>query len=271
MSGRTFDEKEVAEIFRLAATRQEKALQALSPGGGLTLEELKAIGEEAGISPTFIVNAAQRVGKSAPAAKRDRFVGVPIGFTRTVDLPASFDDTHWQQLVAALHDELDVIGETRTDGNTRIWQSDIGQMVVEPAGGTYRLRLKLAKDTFRGTLIMSSVLMVMGLFFMLVLAAKGDLFVNMEKTLFISMFSILGLLGYGYAGIKFPGWVADKEAGLDNAFDRVLAALDAEVLESDTKNAVAAAAVATLEQPSLDLDEVNPASSTQTTRRRTRS
>lgn len=266
MAGRTFDEQEVAEIFRLASSRQDKALRALSPGGGLTLEELKAIGEEAGISSTFIANAAQQVGRTVPASKRKRFMGLPVGFTRNMDLPATFDDQHWSQLVAGLHDELDVIGETRTDGDSRIWQSDIGQMVVEPAGEGYRLRLKLSQDALRGALMMSAALTFMGLFFMLVLATKQDLFVDLAKTVFVSMFSVAGLTGFGYSAFKSPRWVADRESQIDRVLDQLQTTMDTRhVTKAQTATVAASAA------PTLDLDDPEPESVPNPARRKTRS
>lgn len=263
MANRTFDEQEVAEIFRLAAKRQDNALRALSPGGGLTLEELTEIGKEAGISPNFIKGAVQQLSHAPPAAKVDRIAGFPVGFTRTIDVPASFDEEHWNRLVSSLHDELDVLGRTHVAGNTRVWESDIGQLVAEPRGEGYRLRLKLAKDAFRATLIMGSVLSFMGLFFMLVLASKGDLFVDMAKTMFISMFAVAGLSGLGYGAFQFPRWISDKEARIDQVLEDLLAGMDAASLET--------VAEAPAPRLTVEPDHTILTDTPQSTRRKTRS
>ncbi|MEM8484305.1 MAG: hypothetical protein AAF564_02090 [Bacteroidota bacterium] len=271
MAGRTFDEKEVAEIFRLAAKRQDNALRALSPGGGLTLEELTAIGQEAGISPNFIAGAVQQLSHAPPAAKIDRLAGFPVGFTRTIDVPASFGEEHWNRLVSSLHDELDVLGRTHTAGNTRIWESEIGQMVAEPREEGYRLRLKLSKDTFRGALIMGGVMTVMGIFFMLVLASKGDFLVDMAKTLVVSMFAIAGLAGLGYGAVKFPNWVADKEARIDHVLENLLAGVDAASLETVPPTTEAEVTQASTTRLSLDPEQAPLTDTQQTTHHKTRS
>jgi hypothetical protein len=55
----------------------------------------------------------------------------------------------------------------------------------------------------------------MGLFFILVLAAKGDFLVDMAKTIFVSMFSVAGLGGLGAAAFWLPRWRKEQERQME--------------------------------------------------------
>ena len=69
MTQRRYGEEEVREIFSLATTGGMRERSLPSESGGLTLEELQRIGEQAGIEPARVAHAAQSLdarGKPAP-------------------------------------------------------------------------------------------------------------------------------------------------------------------------------------------------------------
>lgn len=96
---RRFSDSEVEEIFSRAARRQEIAERnAPVPGGGFSLDELRAIGAEAGIDPDAVAAAAlEVVGRSVGAAERE---GEAVHHGRLV--PAELSDRAWEAVVAEL-------------------------------------------------------------------------------------------------------------------------------------------------------------------------
>ena len=56
---------------------------------------------------------------------------------------------------------------------------------------------------------------MMGLFFMLLVAAKGDFAVDLGKTLFVSMFSVVGLGSIGVSAYQLPRWRRERERQME--------------------------------------------------------
>jgi hypothetical protein len=56
----------------------------------------------------------------------------------------------------------------------------------------------------------STIFIAMGLFFMLMVATKGQFGLN-AKTLFVSMFSVVGLAGLGVSAYRLPRWRTERE------------------------------------------------------------
>lgn len=111
---RTFSEEDAHAIFARAAERQEALRRADAEArSGLTLEDLKRIGAEAGIAPELVAAAAAE--RSAQPGER------PEGgsFRRVLGVP--LDDTVWEGLVLALRDEFGTRGQASGVGRLHEW------------------------------------------------------------------------------------------------------------------------------------------------------
>lgn len=212
---RRYTEQEIAEIFRQAAADQESADTQRPHSSGLTLAELERIGKEAGISPEFISRAAASVDRKRPAPPPTTFLGLSVSAAHTIDLPGPFTDKDWELLVADLHDHFQAPGKIRRTGSIRQWENGSLRVLVEPIESGYRLRLHALNDILRGGLMGGLVVFAMGLFFMLLVAAKGDFAVDLAKTLFVSMFAAAGLGGMGLSAARLPGWRKEQRRRME--------------------------------------------------------
>lgn len=213
MSQRRYTEKEIASIFKQASEAQEAAQRQLQQSEGLTLEEIAAIGKEAGITPEFIAQAAANVDRKVEKQPAETYLGIPYSTSRTIDIPGSFTDDDWTQLVTKLHDTFQVHGNITQQGATRKWQAEGIKVLVEPAGEGYRARLSALNEQHRGILVGATVMFVMGLFFLAIVASKGDLLT--AKAMFVSMFSIVGMGAFGGSSLKLSKWRREQEAKMD--------------------------------------------------------
>ena len=64
MAKRRYGDQEVREIFSLATTGGMRDGSLPAESGGLTLDELQRIGQEAGIEPARVAQAAERLDRS---------------------------------------------------------------------------------------------------------------------------------------------------------------------------------------------------------------
>ena len=113
-----FSEEDARRIFARAAERQGAGD---APAEGLSLDELKAIGEASGIDPAHVAAAAAelRAGAAAPAPRR--FLGVPSSIRATRMLPVPLSDEAWEVLVEDLRDTFRQTGVATEIGRTREW------------------------------------------------------------------------------------------------------------------------------------------------------
>ena len=150
---RRFNEAEVAAIFERAAARdeprEESGRQLVPTSEGLTLAQLQDVGREIGIAPGVIAEAAvmldvrERVEKVATR----RFLGLPVGVERTVQLRRRLSDEEWERLVVQLREIFDARGVMRQEGSLRQWRNGNLQALLEPTDDAQRIRLR----TFKGT------------------------------------------------------------------------------------------------------------------------
>src|SRR5687768_4485025 len=101
MTDRRFNEAEVDAIFKRATETQQARGRQLSSGDGMTLAELQEIGREAGIAPELVRQAALSIQQAGTASSR-RFLGIPVGVSRTVDLGRQLTEQEWERLVVDL-------------------------------------------------------------------------------------------------------------------------------------------------------------------------
>src|SRR5947207_1811830 len=108
MNERRFNDEEVAAIFARAteARAPDRRQPAHSSGEGMTLAQLEEIGREVGIEPDALRHAAMTLGREGQATTR-RFLGLPVGVGRSVDLGRALSDAEWERLVVDLRDTFD--------------------------------------------------------------------------------------------------------------------------------------------------------------------
>src|SRR5918999_400027 len=144
MTERRFNEAEVAAILERAAEAQHTGSHQLPSGEGMTLAELQTIGSEVGIDPRLVAQAAHALDRAGRSTSR-RFLGLPIGVGRTIDLDRKLTDVEWERLVVDLRDTFDARGTIRQEGSFRQWTNGNLQALLEPTPTGHRLRLRTVK------------------------------------------------------------------------------------------------------------------------------
>lgn len=155
---RRFDDQETSRILELAsrhdaedAPGDAKSLSGpsnLPSAQGLTLAELQAIGEEAGISPVAVARAAGAIvrGDHLPP-ERQSMLGLPVGVARTVVFDRRVTDTEWERMVVLFRRTFGTSGVMRGDGSLREWGNGRLRASLEPtARGGHQLRLSTTKS-----------------------------------------------------------------------------------------------------------------------------
>ena len=127
---RRYTQEEIQEIFRRATERQAGKQQAEN---GLTLDELRAIGQESGINPAHIDAVARDIARDetgAPGATLqvpdapsgvERFYRMPASARIQGVVPGPVDDEAWRDIVSMLESVFQNAGETTEAGPIREW------------------------------------------------------------------------------------------------------------------------------------------------------
>ncbi|HMB90244.1 MAG TPA: hypothetical protein VKP65_05310 [Rhodothermales bacterium] len=218
MTERRYDEQEIAAIFERAAEAQKAAQRHLS-SEGLTLAELQEIGAEAGITPEFIAQAATAIGRTSRPSPRATYFGVPIGVSRSTDLPRPLSDKEWEHLVVDLRETFHAHGKVGREGSLRQWTNGNLKALVEPTPSGYRLRLETRSDDLITRLSVGTIMAVMMLFFTLVVLLKDP--VSFNKLTTIGMMSLIAASVAGYAAYKAPRWARTREKQMEAIIERV--------------------------------------------------
>lgn len=219
MSERRYDEAEVAAIFERAAEASPSGPRQASPADGLTLAELQAIGREVGIAPESIALAARTVGLEAPAAPR-RFLGLPIGVARTVQLDRRLSAEEWERIVVDLRETFNARGSVRSQGSLRQWTNGNLQALLEPTATGDRIRLRTTKGDAMGRLVAGLGMVAVSATTILATVAQGG--VGAAGTL-----AGMGLLGVAGAGmfastaLRLPRWADRRERQMEEVAARV--------------------------------------------------
>ncbi len=163
---RRFDDEEIRRIFHMATEEGDPAALPPSPRGasrGLTLSELQAVGEEAGIDPALVSRAVARLEASAsPPDRVRRVVGVPVGVSHSVELEAPLGDPQWDRLVVRLRETFGARGRVEREGSLRSWANGNLQVLLEPTATGQRLRFRSVSSSLEGRLAAGVGLVGMG-------------------------------------------------------------------------------------------------------------
>lgn len=122
---RHFSEEEARRIFARAAERQHRR-PAL--GEGLTLEDLQAIGREAGIDPAHVAAAA---AEDATPYQPPMWAGVPLRTQRVRRLVGPVDDAAWGRVLDVLRERHQTPGAVEHIGDRRSWTAYEGSLQGE--------------------------------------------------------------------------------------------------------------------------------------------
>lgn len=212
MNERRYSDEEVREIFSLAAEGGTRDQSLPAEADGLTLDELRRIGQEAGIEPARVAQAAEMLDARGRVAPLRRSLGMPVGVSRVVDLPRAPTDREWEQLVSEFRTTFGTQGRTTTSGGLRDWSHGNLHISVEPTEHGEQLRLSTLKDDAMALNVVGSVTGVMSVLMGAVVAASGQ----PEKALLIlGMFGGMSLAAFGANLLRLPRWARQREQQME--------------------------------------------------------
>jgi hypothetical protein len=219
MAERRYDEDEVRRIFDDAArVGVPEGGTELSPAEGFTLAELQQIGAEAGLDPDGIAAAARALGsRSSESVATRRVAGLPIGVSRTVDLPAGFTESDWNRLVVDLRETFDARGRIRVEGAFREWTNGNLQALVEPTEAGHRLRLRTVKGSASGALTFAGISIAVAVFMFVMAVLTGQPFEDWSVA--VAMV-VAGLGMVGFSAVTLPGWARTRERQMEEVARR---------------------------------------------------
>jgi hypothetical protein len=220
MTDRRYTEDEVREIFEAAAQEPAGGGTALSRSEGMTLEELKGIGAEVGLSPDRIQDAALALDQQPAVFPQKKLLGMPLSVHRTVPLPRAMTDREWEMLVAELRRTFHAKGTVTQTGSLRGWTNSNLHAYVEPTESGYQLRLGTMKGNALPMARAGIGAFAMALVLFVALGIEGTM---ADKFLGPLMFALMGTAAMGGTLIGLPGWAKEREGQMDYIAARALA------------------------------------------------
>ncbi|HKY97746.1 MAG TPA: hypothetical protein VJL35_07805 [Gemmatimonadaceae bacterium] len=230
MTERRYSEDEVREILSLATTGDARDQSQVAESAGLTLYDLKRIGQEVGIDPARIADAASKLDtRGTPTVVRRSF-GMPVGMSRVVDVPRSPTDREWEQLISLFRSAFGVPGVATTSGGMRQWSHGNLHVSIEPTERGEQLRLSTLKDDailFNG---LGVLLGGMGILTSAMVVASG----KPEKALAAGgMFGGMAVFSFLANVLRLPGWARARQRQLEEVAQHTVKLLSS---ASDTGN-----------------------------------
>lgn len=212
MSKRRYGEGEVHEIFALATTGHTRDKSLPAEPGGLTLEDLQRIAQEAGIEPARVVQAAESLDARGRAAPMRRSFGLPVGVSRVVDLPRAPTDREWEQLVSEFRTTFGTQGRTMMTGGIRDWSQGNLHISVEPTEHGEQLRLSTVKGDAASLNAIGLMAGGMALLMGAVVAAAGK---PGKALVIVGMFGGIALASFVANVIRLPRWAKERERQME--------------------------------------------------------
>ncbi len=212
MTERRYGDEEVREIFSLATTGGTRDPSLPAEAGGLTLSDLQRIGEEAGIEPARVAQAAERLDARGRPAPVRRFLGLPTGMSRVVDLPRAPTDREWERLVSLFRTTLEAQGIATTSGGLREWSQGDVHISVEPTERGEQLRLSAHNNV--GIVLNGLGLLTGGMSVLTgaVVAAAGP---PGKALVVLGMFGGMSLAAFGANLLRSPRWARERARQID--------------------------------------------------------
>ncbi|HZS59154.1 MAG TPA: hypothetical protein VFA43_07790 [Gemmatimonadaceae bacterium] len=212
MTERRYGEEEVREIFSLATTGDRRDGVLPSEPGGLTLDELQRIGQEVGIEPARVAQAAEQLDARGKLAPVRRSFGLPVGVSRVVDLPRAPTDREWERLISEFRTTFGTQGHTTTTGGLREWSQGNLHISIEPTEYGEQLRLSTLKEDGIALNGLGGLMGAMSVLFSAVVTAAG----KPDKALLIlGLFGGMSLAAFGTNLVRLPRWARERERQME--------------------------------------------------------
>lgn len=212
MTERRYGDDEVREIFSLATTGDTRDQPLPVESAGLTLDEIQRIGQEAGIEPARVAQAASTLDARGRLAPIRRSFGMPVGVSRVVELPRAPTDREWEQLVSEFRTTFGTKGKTTTSGGLRDWSQGNLHICVEPTQHGHQLRLSTLKDDAIALNALGAGMSAMSVVMSAVIVAAG----KPEKAIVaLSMFGGMALASFGTNLFRLPRWARERERQME--------------------------------------------------------
>jgi hypothetical protein len=229
---RHFTEEEAREVFARAAERQH-AVGA--KGAGLSLDELRAIGAEAGLEPEFVEAAARSVALGEPETTRPSLGPIPRGVSRTVILPAAPSHALWEQVLGDARRTFSAQGKVSGSGRVREWRNGNLRVSLEPAHGASRLHLQTRRDDRVQGTVMAAVVALTGLVTLFLSTINAGF--DPEAIPMSLMLIVGGALGALALGVGQRHWADERGRQMDAIIQRAAEAGETAVESSVTSSA----------------------------------
>jgi len=219
MTTRRYGDDEVRAILGLAATGDAPDRSLSAESDGLTLEDLQRIGQEAGIEPARIAQAASQLDARGKPAPVRRSFGLPVGVSRVVNLPRAPTDREWEQLISLFRTTFGAHGRVAATGGLREWSQGNLHISVEPTEHGEQLRLSTLKEDAIALNGLSLVIGGMSIIFGSVVAAAG----KPGKALIVAaMFAGIALFAFGSNLFRLPSWARERERQMEEIAERAV-------------------------------------------------
>ncbi len=212
MTIRRYGDDEVREIFSLATTGDTPDQSVPAESGGLTLDELQHIGQEAGIDPARVAQAAASLDARGRPAPVRRSFGLPIGLSRVVDLPRAPTDREWEQLIAEFRTTFGAQGYATSSGGLREWSQGNLHISVEPTEHGEQLRLSTLKGD---AMPLNALGLVMGGMSILMGAAVAAAGKPGKALVVLGMFGGMALAAFGANLVRLPRWARERDRQME--------------------------------------------------------
>ena len=224
---RRFDDDEIAEILRRAASDHERERRPETLAAGLTLAELKEIGREVGIDPARVEDAARAVTLQAVASSEPvpRLMGTPVGVSRSVPMPRAATDAEWERIVALVRSTFGAAGRVEVMGSLRSWRNGNLQVHLEPDGEGHRLRMRTLKGDATALAASGGVMTLVSAG----LAAATWLTWDPANPKPLVAAFVVGALGLGqlaWVRLSLPRWAGERARQMDELAERIPRLLD---------------------------------------------
>ena len=225
MTTRRYGDEEVREILSLATTVDAKDQSLPAESGGLTLDDLQRIGQEVGIEPARIAEAAGSLdARGRVAAPVQKSLGLPVSVSRVVDLPRAPTDREWEQLVSAFRTTFGTQGRTTRSGGLREWSHGNLHISVEPTAHGEQLRL----GTVKGNAVALNMLGLASGGMSVLMAALAAAAGKPEKAVVVfGLFSGMGLFAVASNFVRLPGWARERERQMEALAEHAVKLLSA--------------------------------------------
>ena len=222
---RKYREDEIEAIFEAAATaRGASGPHALSPAEGMTLAELQAIGDEVGLAPERIAEAAAALDLRGDVVRRSD-LGMPVTVRRTVDLPRAPTDREWEMLVAELRETFNARGRESSHGGIREWSNGNLHAYVEPTATGHRLRMGTTKGNAVALNRLGAVSLVVAVIAFLLLFVAGP---SPGEPMIPLIFALIAGGALGANALRLPSWAQEREEQMELVAARARVLLGAE-------------------------------------------